>query len=195
MRSSFRLPRLYPITDTRISGLSHTEQVAVFADNGATIVQLRDKYASPLQFYEQAKAALEVANKRGVQLIVNDRVDIALALNLRAVHLGQDDLPPEAARRLLGDDALIGYSTHSVSQAGPATKLPVDYIAIGPIFGTTTKDKPDAVVGLDGLRAVRAAVGKFPLVAIGGITRTTAEEVIAAGADSVAMISALWPRL
>jgi thiamine-phosphate pyrophosphorylase len=195
MRSSFRLPRLYPITDTRISGLSHAEQVALFADGGATLVQLRDKHASPLEFYEQAKAALEVANKRGVQLIINDRVDIALALDVKAVHLGQDDLPPEAARQLLGDDAVIGYSTHSVSQALEAVRLPIDYLAIGPIFATSTKENPSPVVGLEGLRAVREAIEQLPLVAIGGITPATAREVIEAGADSVAMISALWPRL
>jgi thiamine-phosphate pyrophosphorylase len=194
MRSNFRLPRIYPITDVSISGLSHADQVALFAESGATLVQLRDKHAPALQFYEQAKAALEVAAERGVQLVINDRVDIALALRAPAVHLGQDDLPPEAARRLLGEEAVIGYSTHWLSQALEATKLPVDYIAIGPIFQTSTKENPSPVVGLEGLRAVREAIGKLPLVAIGGITPANAEEVIEAGADSVAMISALWPR-
>jgi thiamine-phosphate pyrophosphorylase len=193
MRSSFRLPRVYPITDTRISGLSHAEQVAVFADDGATLVQLRAKDVPALHFYEQAKAALAVANKRGVQLIINDRVDVALALGI-GVHLGQDDLPPEAARRLLGDDAVIGYSTHSLSQALEAAKLPIDYLAIGPVFQTSTKENPSPAVDLDGVSAVREAVGAFPLVAIGGITPANAAEVSEAGADSVAMISALWPR-
>src|SRR5262249_1848032 len=109
MRSSFRLPRVYPITDTQLSGLSHAEQVALFADGGATVVQLRDKHASALHFYEQAKAALAVARARGVQLIINDRADIALALGADGVHLGQDDLPPEAARRLLGEEVVIGF--------------------------------------------------------------------------------------
>src|SRR5204862_4358386 len=95
MRSSFRLPRVYPITDTRVSGLSHAEQVARLAAGGATVVQLRDKHAPPLDFYEQAKAAIEVARQHGVQLIINDRVDIALAVGAGGVHLGQDDLPPE----------------------------------------------------------------------------------------------------
>jgi thiamine-phosphate pyrophosphorylase len=191
MGTSFRLPRVYPITDTRISGLSHAEQVARFADGGATLVQLRDKHATPSQFYEQAKAALAVANQRGVQLIINDRVDIALALGATGVHLGQNDLPPEAARRLLGNDAAIGYSTHSLPQLLEATKLPVDYLAIGPIFQTATKEKPDPVVGWAGLRACREAVGEWPLVAIGGILATNALEAIAAGADSVALISGL----
>jgi len=150
MRTSFRLPRVYPITDVSISGLSHAEQVALLAGGGATLVQIREKHAPPLQFYEQAKAAMAVARERGVQIIINDRVDVALAVGADGVHLGQDDLPPEAARRLLGDTAVIGYSTHSLSQALEVTKLPVDYIAIGPIFQTSTKENPSPVVGLDG---------------------------------------------
>jgi thiamine-phosphate pyrophosphorylase len=191
MRSSFRLPRVYPITDTRISGLSHAEQVALFADGGATIVQLRDKHSSALEFYEQAKAALEIARERGVQVIINDRVDIALALGADGVHLGQDDLPPEAARRLLGADFVIGFSTHNVKQAIEAATWPVDYLAVGPIFQTSTKENPDPVIGLDGLRAVREAIGERPLVGIGGITPANARQVIDAGADSVAIIRSL----
>jgi thiamine-phosphate pyrophosphorylase len=195
MRSAFRLPRIYPITDSRISGLSHAEQIAVFADGGATLVQLRDKTTPALHFYNQAREALKVAAKHGVQLIVNDRVDIALALGAAGVHLGQDDLPPDAARRLLGDDAVIGFSIHSVEQAVVAASLPIDYLAIGPIFTTSTQENPSPVVGLDGLRVVREATGKIPLVAIGGITPANTPEVLDAGADSVAMISAFWPRL
>jgi thiamine-phosphate pyrophosphorylase len=194
MRGSFRLPRVYPITDTQISGLSHAEQVALFAESGATLVQLREKRAPALQFYEAAKAALAVAAERGVQLIINDRVDIALAVGAAGVHLGQDDLAPDVARRLLGNDAVIGYSTHSVAQAIEAASLPIDYLAIGPIFGTSTKENPDPVVGLEGLRAVRSAIGNLPLVAIGGITRENTAAVVEAGADSAAMISGLWPR-
>lgn len=188
----FHLPPVYPITDTQISGLSHAEQVALFAQAGATLVQLREKRAPALKFYEEAKAALAVAAERGLQVIINDRVDIALALGVTGVHLGQDDLPPEAARRLLGDDAVIGYSTHSVVQAIEASTFPIDYLAIGPIFATSTKENPDALVGLDGLRAVRSAVGNLPLVAIGGITAGNTSEVLQAGADSAAMISGLW---
>ena len=194
MRTSFRLPRIYAITDVSISGLSHAEQVALLADGGATLVQIREKHAPPLQFYEQAKAAMAVAREHGVQIIINDRVDVALAVGADGVHLGQDDLPPEAARRLLGDNAVIGCSTHSLSQALEVTKLPVDYIAIGPIFQTSTKENPSPVVGLDGLRVVREAIGKLPLVAIGGITPANIEEVIEAGADAVAMIRGLWPH-
>jgi thiamine-phosphate pyrophosphorylase len=191
MRRSFRLPRVYPITDTQISGLSHAEQVALFAAGGATLVQLRDKHASGSQFYEQAKAALAVAAERGVRLVINDRVDVALALGGLSVHLGQDDLPPEAARRLPGDDAVIGFSTHNVEQAIAAAPWPIDYLAIGPIFTTLTKANPDPVVGLEGIRAVRDATGTLPLVAIGGVTPGNAREVIEAGADSVAMIRGL----
>ena len=192
MRDRFRLPQIYPITDTQISGLSHSDQVAVFADRGATVVQLREKRATALEFYEQARAALAIAAERGIQLIINDRVDIALAVGAAGVHLGQDDLQPEAARRLLGNDAIVGFSTHSVAQALEASRLPIDYLAIGPIFSTSTKENPDPVVSLEGLRAVKAAIGSLPLVAIGGIKPGNIAEVLAAGADSVAMISGLW---
>lgn len=191
MRSSFRLPRVYPITDTQISGLSHAEQVALLADGGATVVQLRDKHASAQDFYEQAKAALTVARARDVQLIINDRADIALALGADGVHLGQDDLPPAAARRLLGEDFVIGFSTHNLKQAIEASTWPVDYLAIGPIFPTSTKENPDPVVGLDGLRVVREAIGARPLVGIGGVTPANARAVIQSGADSVALIRGL----
>lgn len=183
--------RVYPITDRLISGISHADQVSLLADGGATFVQLREKNLPALDFYNEAKAALTVAKHRGVTLIINDRVDVVLAIGALGVHLGQDDLPPEAARRLLGDDASIGYSTHNVSQAIAATTLPVDYIAIGPIFQTGSKANPDPVVGLDGLRAVRRAIGDMHLVAIGGITHENAASVVDAGANSVALISAI----
>jgi thiamine-phosphate pyrophosphorylase len=194
MRGRFRLPQLYPITDTHLSGLSHADQVALFAEHGATVVQLREKRATALESYEQARAAVAIAAQRGVLLIINDRVDIAIAAGATGVHLGQDDLPPEAARRLLGNDAVIGYSTHSVSQALEAARMPIDYLAIGPIFTTSTKENPDPIVGLEGLRAVKAAIGSLPLVAIGGLKPANSAEVLAAGADSVAMISGLWSR-
>ena len=151
------------------------------------LIQLREKRMPVLEFYEQARAAKQA----GVQLIINDRVDIALAVGAAGVHLGQDDMPPEAARNLLGPQAIIGYSTHNVDQAISAAKLPIDYIAVGPIFGTTTKSDTAPILDLEGLRAVREAIGEFPLVAIGGITLTNARAVIDAGADSVAVISAL----
>ncbi|HEX8000148.1 MAG TPA: thiamine phosphate synthase [Pyrinomonadaceae bacterium] len=188
---SIKLPRLYPITDARLSGLSHAEQVTRLSAGGATFVQLREKHLSPSEFYNAAEQALAVARERGVRLIINDRADIALALGADGVHLGQDDLPPTAARELLGEKAVIGFSTHNVEQAKEAALLPVDYIAIGPIFNTSSKENADAVVGLEGLRRVRQAVGSTPLVAIGGITLETAPLVLAAGADAVAVISLL----
>jgi thiamine-phosphate pyrophosphorylase len=174
-----------------MSGLSHAEQVELLSEGGASLVQLREKNLSPREFYEQARAAVAVAARRGVQLIINDRVDVALAVGAHGVHLGQDDMPPDAARKLLGPDAIIGYSTHNIEQAAAAIKFPIDYLAIGPIFATTTKSDTAPVLGLDGLRTVRKAIGDFPLVAIGGITSENAREVIQAGADSVAVISAL----
>jgi thiamine-phosphate pyrophosphorylase len=185
------LPKIYPITDSRLSGLSHAEQVKRLCAGGATFIQLREKHLAPREFYNEAEEALHVARPCGARLIINDRVDIALALKAYGVHLGQDDLPPEAARELLGEDSIIGFSTHTVEQAIKAARLPVDYIAIGPIFETKSKENPDAVVGLDGLRLVRQAVGKIPLVAIGGIKRENILETLAAGADSVAVISLL----
>jgi thiamine-phosphate pyrophosphorylase len=185
------LPKLYPITDRRLSGLSHAEQVARLADGGARVVQLREKHLSPREFYREAEEALRVARVRGVKLIVNDRADIALALGANGLHLGQDDMPPEAARALLGEDAIIGFSTHNIAQAIEAAHLPVDYVAIGPVFTTSSKTNPDPVVGLEGVARVRGAVGRIPLVAIGGITRENARDVLEAGADSVAVIGAL----
>jgi len=182
-----RLPRVYALTDVQLSGLSHAQQVELLSLGGATLIQLREKQMPPREFYEQAKMAV----RPGVQLIINDRVDVALAVGAQGVHLGQDDMPPEAARKLLGPNAVIGYSTHNIEQAIAATKLPIDYLAVGPIFATTTKSDTAPVLGLKGLRAVREAIGVFPLVAIGGITHANAREVIGAGADSVAVISAL----
>jgi thiamine-phosphate pyrophosphorylase len=144
-------------------------------------------------FYDDAVRAVELARNAGVTILINDRVDIALMTGAGGVHLGQDDLPPAEARRILGSDAVVGFSTHSVEQALLATDLPVDYIVIGPIFETATKANPDPVVGLEGLMAVRKAVD-VPLVAIGGINGETLISVLAAGADSIAMIGALYDR-
>ena len=187
----FRLPRIYPLTDVQLSGLPHAEQVKLLSLGGATLIQLREKRLSALQFYEQAKAAVATARETGAQLIVNDRVDVALAAGAKGVHLGQDDLPPEAARRLIGNEAVIGYSTHNVEQAQKALTLPIDYIAIGPIFETATKSDTSPTLGLDGLKAVRKIVGSVPIVAIGGVSHANARAVIEAGADAVAIISAL----
>jgi len=187
----FRLPPVYALTDVQLAGLSHAQQVELLGLGGASLIQLREKRMPTLEFYEEAKVAVNVAERSGVRLIINDRVDVALAVGAGGVHLGQDDLPVDAARKLLGPTAIVGYSTHNVDQAFEAVKLPIDYLAIGPIFPTTSKTDTFPILGLDGLRAVRQAIGEFPLVAIGGITHANARDAIQAGADSVAVISAL----
>lgn len=188
---ALKLPTLYPITDVRLTRLKHAEQVACLGAGGATLVQLREKHLSPREFYGQAEESLAEARRLGARIIINDRADVALALRADGVHLGQDDLGPEAARALLGEDAIIGYSTHGVEQAREAARRGVSYVAIGPVFATGSKENPDPVVGLEGVRRARAVIGDTPLVAIGGITREHARAVLNAGADSVAVISAL----
>jgi len=184
--------RVYPLTDRRLSGLSHAEQVARLSEGGATLVQLREKDLPSAEFYREAEAALRVARERRVKIVINDRVDIALALQADGVHLGQDDLSPEIARRLLGPKAIIGFSTHNLEQAALAAKMSVDYVAVGPVFATSTKRASDAPIGLRKLHLVRQVLGQIPLVAIGGITAHNSREVVAAGADAVAVISEIW---
>ncbi len=185
------LPKIYPISDARISKLSHAEQVRKFIAGGARFIQLREKHCSIRDFFADAAEALEIARKYDAKIIINDRVDVALALKADGIHLGQDDLPPAEARKILGAEAIIGFSTHSLPQAIDAIKLPVDYIAVGPIFPTRTKENPDDVVGLKTIRTIRAETGNFPLVAIGGITLKNFRQVLNAGANSVAIISDL----
>jgi thiamine-phosphate pyrophosphorylase len=184
--------RLYPITDRSISGRSHAEQVLLLSEAGINLVQLRDKVLSPQHFYQQAAEALHLARDRGVKIIINDRVDIALALKADGVHLGQDDMSPESARRLLGPEAIIGFSTHDIEQARLGSEMPVDYIAIGPIFETSSKEAPDFPLGLEKLRQVRQAVGQMPLVAIGGLGIDNARQVLGTGVDALAIISDIW---
>jgi len=188
---TFTLPKLYPITDVRLSGFSHAEQVERLAAGGATLVQLREKHAAPREFYEAALKAMRVARALGVRLIINDRLDIAIAVDADGVHLGQDDLPPERARALVGANRIVGYSTHNVKQALEADSAPVDYIAVGPVFQTKTKENPDPVVGPELLCELKPRLIK-PLVAIGGITLNTATAVMTAGADSLAVIGDLY---
>jgi thiamine-phosphate pyrophosphorylase len=180
---------LYPITDAS-AGPSHLEQVEAFVRGGARIVQIRDKRAGGGELYEIAVAALGVTRPAGALLVVNDRVDVALAARADGVHVGQEDLSPEAAREILGPDAIVGFSTHSPEQARAASSLPIDYVAIGPVYATATKENPDPVVGLEGVRAVREIV-TLPLVAIGGITLERARAVLDAGADALAVVGDL----
>lgn len=191
MPADFKLPRIYPITDTRISGISHLEQIELFAEGGASLVQIRDKSATSRELFDNVRICLEHRERLGVTLIVNDRVDIAMLLRADGVHLGQDDLSPADARKILGPEAIIGFSTHTLEQAQDAIKLPVDYIAFGPIFTPRSKIDHETVVGLEKLQEVREAIANFPLVAIGGVDLENMSGVFGAGAASVAMISAL----
>jgi thiamine-phosphate pyrophosphorylase len=181
-------PRIYPITDARIGGISHAEQIRCLAAGGATLIQLREKIAPPRQFFEAALEAVKIGHSLRAQIIINDRVDIALAVGADGVHLGQEDLPPECARKILGREKIIGFSVHNLEQALAADSMPVDYIAVGPIFETSTKERPDPIIGLDALRRIRNSTSK-PIVAIGGITLERLREVFEAGADSAALIS------
>ena len=185
------LPKIYPITDRQLSGLSHAEQVARLVDGGATVIQLREKHLPPIDFLREAEAASKVADNHRVTLIINDRVDIAMAIGASGIHLGQDDMPVEGARRLVRDEVLIGFSTHTQQQMEAAVRLPIDYVAFGPVFPTNTKRDPDPTVGLDQLRAARRFAAELPLVAIGGITAANVQAVLEAGADSVAVISSV----
>ena len=188
---NFEFPKIYPITDVRLSGISHAEQVKRLIDGGAEFIQLREKYLAPKDFYADAENALKIAREANVKIIINDRVDFAFTLKADGVHLGQDDLPPDNAREILGENALIGFSTHNINQAIEAIKYPVDYIAIGPVFATATKENADAVVGLEGVKKVRNAIGNFPLIAIGGINFENFQTVLDSGADSIAIISGI----
>ena len=185
------IPRLYAIIDpAQACGRANSEVAAALLAAGVRLIQIRDKQASSLELYTSAQQLAERVHESQARLIVNDRADIALAIGADGVHVGQDDLPVENARDILGPDIWVGYSTHSLAQVKEADRSSADYIAFGPIFPTASKENPDAVVGLEGLRAARRATQK-PLVAIGGITLENVQAVIAAGADSVAIIRGL----
>jgi len=187
----FSIPRLYAIVDPARAGVRPAAAVArELLSAGVQLIQFRDKHASSRQLYETCAELKELLRDSGCGLIVNDRADVARATDADGVHLGQDDLPVEMARRVLAPDRLIGCSTHSVGQVLEADRSTADYIAFGPIFPTASKENPDPLVGLEGLREARQATRK-PLVAIGGITLQNAREVLAAGADSVAVIGDL----
>lgn len=183
------LPRFYPILDTsalEARGLSLEASAAALLSAGAKILQFRHKGLFSREVFDRAASIAKLCRQSGALFVVNDRADIALLLDA-GLHLGQTDLPPLDARRILGANRLIGFSTHNAEQLRAAAAEPVDYLAIGPIFSTGSKESPDPVVGLANLREWRALTTR-PLVAIGGITRSTAPSVLAAGADSVAVI-------
>lgn len=210
------LPRLYAILDTSCfpdarALFGAAEQLA---SAGVTLIQYRNKSGNPRVMLEQARALEDnldawsggrprppsssssaprtgaSGTPQSVRLIMNDRADLCLAADFDGVHVGQDDLSPESVRAIIGPDRWLGVSTHNPEQLREADLTSADYLAIGPVFATSSKEKPDPVVGLEGVRLARGLTGK-PLVAIGGITRANAASVIEAGADSVAVISDL----
>jgi thiamine-phosphate pyrophosphorylase len=187
-----RIPKLYAITDRQWSNCTHEEIVRMFLDGGANLIQLRDKEASGRELLDQAMACLKLTRKAGATLIINDRVDVALTAGADGVHLGQDDLSVAEAREILGEDKIIGVSTHSIAQFRAALETSANYIAVGPVYPTLTKENPAPVVGLELVREARKLTDR-PLVAVGGISHARAPEVIEAGADCVAVISALYP--
>jgi thiamine-phosphate pyrophosphorylase len=190
-----KLPRFYPIVDAatvRRMGLEPVNVALQILEAGATIVQYRDKAQVTRGSYDVMMRINEIAKRFGAIFVVNDRADLAKNLGA-ALHLGQDDLHPAAARRVTGPDTIVGFSTHNEAQLRAGDREPVNYLALGPMFGATSKENPDPVAGIDELRRVRALTSK-PLVAIGGITRANARSVIEAGADSVAIIRDLFPE-
>jgi thiamine-phosphate pyrophosphorylase len=190
------LPRFYPILDTScIPGAEALLQAAEQLVNaGVRILQYRNKSRDAekmlIEPRELRQRVLHLERGDAVRLIMNDRADLCLAAEFDGVHVGQDDLSPESARKIVGTDRWLGVSTHNSEQVCEADATSADYIAIGPVFGTAGKENPDPIVGLEGVSQVRRLTRK-PLVAIGGITRANCREVIAAGADSVAVISDL----
>jgi thiamine-phosphate pyrophosphorylase len=192
---ALKLPRVYPILDTEIftnRGVGVEVAAAAFLDGGAGILQFRHKGHWSREVYSVAEGVARLCREAGAQFVINDRADFAMLLGA-GLHVGQDDLTPRDARRLVGTDAIIGYSSHNAGQLCAAAGEPVDYVAFGPIFGTSSKRNPDPVVGLPELRRCRALVEK-PLVAIGGIAMENAAAVLKAGADSLAILSGLLPE-
>jgi len=187
------LPSLYAIVDVelcRVRGLDPLTVLAAFVDGGARFIQLRDKSPSSGARLALADAAVALTRPAGAWLVINDRADIARMCGADGVHVGQDDLPVAAARGIAGAKALLGVSTHDEAQLQAAIATDADYIAVGPIYGTATKDTGYTARGLDLLRRAASIAGR-PVVAIGGITLARAGEPIAAGAASVAVISDL----
>ncbi|MDP9268355.1 MAG: thiamine phosphate synthase [Acidobacteriota bacterium] len=213
MQRPLLLPRLYPIIDAGLfvdetpadAGFAGESDAALaiarFAEQllagGATLIQYRNKQGSARQMLSHARELRRAAAgvTAGVTLVMNDRADLCLAAGFEGVHVGQDDVSPAGARMVVGRGRLLGVSTHDPEQlaAADASDADVDYVAIGPVFATSTKERPDPVVGLEGVRRARAATRK-PLVAIGGITRGNCRAVIEAGADCVAVVSDLFAQ-
>src|SRR6266852_9022338 len=182
------LPRLYVILDAALLTVPETEWAEKLATAGVRLLQYRNKRASARELFERSKRLSSLLIPLGVTFVVNDRADVASAAEASGVHVGQEDLRAEAARLVMGVGKLLGVSTHNLHQFKDAAATSADYLAVGPVFSTSTKANPDPVVGIEFLRRVRPLTDK-PIVAIGGITLERAAEAIQAGADSVAVIS------
>jgi thiamine-phosphate pyrophosphorylase len=185
------IPRLYAIVDGScfLHGQDLDDFVGELLSAGVSLLQYRDKQNSSRQVLAHARRLKEIVSNHAT-LIMNDRPDLCLAANLEGVHVGQDDLSAGAARKIIGPHRWLGISTHNSDQIVHADKKLATYLAIGPVFATVSKQNPDPVVGVEGVKRARSLTSK-PLVAIGGITRLNARSVIDAGADSVAVISDL----
>jgi thiamine-phosphate pyrophosphorylase len=196
LRTDF--PLLYPILDAAILPPGEDRRAILLQlcrqvfESGVTILQYRNKQGTDEQVLDDARWIRDAAGPEPT-LILNDRVHLVTAAGFDGAHVGQEDMPPAQARAILGADGVLGCSTHNAAQVAAAADASVDYIATGPVFPTASKDRPDPVIGLDGVSAARSLTGK-PLVAIGGITPGGAKAVVDAGADSVAVISAIFGR-
>jgi thiamine-phosphate pyrophosphorylase len=186
-----RLPRFYPIVDTAMLAIPLEAAAGILLEEGAQILQLRHKGHFSREMFETAGRIATLCRQAGALFVVNDRADLAALLDA-AVHLGQEDLTPEQARRVMGS-GIIGYSTHNEAQLQISNEQPADYLALGPIFQTTSKRDADPVVGIAEFERLRP-LSPRPMVAIGGITRQNGTSVMRAGADSVAVIGDLCPR-
>ncbi|WP_298404707.1 thiamine phosphate synthase [uncultured Chloroflexus sp.] len=182
---------LYVVTDAGLSrGRSHLAVIEAAIAGGATVVQYREKAAATRQMIAEAQALRELTRRAGVPLIVNDRLDVALAIDADGVHVGQDDMPAALARRLIGPDKILGVSTANLAEAMQAVQDGADYLGVGPVLATPTKPDAAPPIGMDGLREICRHV-PIPVVAIGGINATNAADAIAAGAQGIAVVSAV----
>jgi len=182
---------LYLITDRSfLNGRSIASCISEAIEGGVTLIQVREKNISTREFFKVAKEVKEVTNKYNVPLIINDRIDIALAIDADGVHLGQSDMPIEMARKILGKDKIIGISAGSLSEALEAEKNGADYLGIGTVFFTGTKKDIEEPIGLDGLKEIVNNI-KIPSVAIGGINKNNCEEVMSSGVNGISLISAI----
>ena len=198
-RAMKNMLKLYLVTDRDLSlGRSLEEVVSEAVAGGVTVVQLREKDASTGEFVELAFSLKDILRPYNIPLIINDRVDVALAVDAEGLHIGQSDMPYEIARKLLGPDKIIGLSVENMDDLLEANKLDVDYVGISPVYGTPTKTDTAEPFGLEGLRKA-VEISAHPTVAIGGMNASTIGDVMAAGADGVAVVSAICsaesPRL